>query len=58
MEFLQEYTFVFKHKNGICNKVVDALRRRLVLLNTMCAQLEGFDTIRNTYSNDEDFEET
>lgn len=24
----------------------------------MCAQLEGFNAIRNTYSNDEDFGET
>ena len=37
--------------------IIDALSWRLTLLNTMRAQLKEFDEIRNTYSNDEDFEE-
>ncbi|XXG75896.1 hypothetical protein AAC387_Pa08g0366 [Persea americana] len=53
--FLQKYTFVLKHKKGKCNQVIDALSRRVTLLNTMKVQLKGFDFIKDMYANDEDF---
>ena len=55
--FLQEYTFVLKHKSGRCNQVADALSRRVTLMNTMQIQLEGFDHIKSLYVQDEDFGE-
>ncbi|XP_077223394.1 uncharacterized protein LOC143857005 [Tasmannia lanceolata] len=52
-----EYTFVLKHKSGKCNQLADALSKIVALLNSMSVQLEGFDTIRDMYANDEDFDE-
>jgi len=34
-EFIQEYTFVLKHRANVDNKVVDALSRRLCMLQAL-----------------------
>ena len=55
VEFLQTFQFVLKHKSGQLNKVVDALSRRNVLLNTMQSVIIGFEIIKTIYEDDSDF---
>ncbi|XP_058075800.1 uncharacterized protein LOC131224293 [Magnolia sinica] len=43
VQFLQEYSFVLKHEDGVENKPVDALSRRVALLQSMRAEVIGFD---------------
>jgi hypothetical protein len=38
-EYLQEYSFVLKHKSGIENKVADALSCRVTLLSGMSVEV-------------------
>ncbi|PKA55669.1 putative mitochondrial protein [Apostasia shenzhenica] len=49
VEFLQEYTFVLKHKAGIENKVADALSRQVSLMFTMSVKIVGFDKLIESY---------
>ena len=46
VEFLQDYTFVLKHKAGVENKVADALSWRVMILVAMSAEVIGFETLR------------
>ncbi|XP_038704723.1 uncharacterized protein LOC120000670 [Tripterygium wilfordii] len=55
VDFLQQFTFVLKHKSGIENKVADALSRRLHLLTTFSLAATGFELIRDLYATDSDF---
>ena len=41
VEFLQDYTFVLKHKARVENKVVDVLSRRVMILIVMSAEMTG-----------------
>lgn len=49
VEFLQEYTFVLKHKSGVENKPADALSRKNSLLHTMSVEVIGFDKLKEEY---------
>jgi len=55
VEFLQDYTFVFKHKIGVENKDAEALSRRVMILVTMSAEVIGFERLRKEYDSCPDF---
>ena len=55
VEFLQNYTFVLKHKAGVENKVADALSRRVMALVTMSTEVIGFERLREEYDLCPDF---
>jgi len=55
IEFINEYSFVLKHKSRVENKVADALSRIGCLLHTMRAGVLGFDRLKNAYSSCPDF---
>lgn len=55
VEYLQSYTFTLKHKKGQCNKVVDALSRRLLIVQEVQVQSIGIDCFKTMYSDDDDF---
>lgn len=52
VEFLQQFTFVIRHKSGASNKVADALSRKAMLLIQMSSTIEGFDSFKEMYSTD------
>lgn len=53
--YLQQFTFVIKHKSGALNKVAHALSRRANILTTMNNQVLGFDSLRDLLSTDSYF---
>jgi hypothetical protein len=55
-EFLQPYPFLLKHKAGIQNVVADALSRRHTLLSTLQVKVIGFETVKELYKDDPDFQ--
>ena len=55
MEFLEQFPYVIKHKQGKNNVVADALSRRYALLNLLGSQFLGFDHIKELYHDDFDF---
>uniref|UniRef100_A0A251TRQ2 RNA-directed DNA polymerase n=1 Tax=Helianthus annuus TaxID=4232 RepID=A0A251TRQ2_HELAN len=57
VEYLQEFSFVIRHKAGTSNTVADALSRRRALLTSLQLQVEGFDIFRGLYVDDPDFSE-
>ena len=48
--FLQEYTFMLRHKAGCQNKVADALSRRVYLLKTMTTKVVELEMIKEKYN--------
>jgi hypothetical protein len=54
---MQNFTFVIKHISGNANKVVDALRRRRLILQEFQVKTLGFDHLKGMYHNDPDFGE-
>lgn len=57
VSYLQEFTFIIKHKSGEQNKVADALSRRSYLIKTLAIEVMGFETIREAYKDDAYFKE-
>jgi len=54
--FLQDCTFVLKHKAAIENKVAEALSRRITTLVTISIKVIGFERLREEYDSCPDFE--
>lgn len=52
ISYLQQFSFVVKHKSGTANKAADALSRRQLLLTNMRVQVVGFDDFRDLYESD------
>jgi hypothetical protein len=57
IEFMQNFTFVIKHIYGNANKVVDALRRRCLILHEFQVKTLGFEYLKNMYCDDPYFKE-
>jgi hypothetical protein len=57
VEYIHNFTFVIKHISGTANKVVDALRRKCLLLQEFRVKTLGFDDLRDMYRDDLDFKE-
>jgi len=55
VEFLEQFPYVIKHKQGKINVVAGALSRRYTLLNVLDVQYLGFDHIKEIYKDDLDF---
>ncbi|GKE85356.1 reverse mRNAase, partial [Tanacetum coccineum] len=53
--FLEKFNYVIKHKSGASNKVTDVLSRKTTLLVTISNDVVGFESIKELYTNDEDF---
>ena len=56
VEFLQDYTYVFRHKAEVENRVAYALSRRRALLSVMSTEMVGFENIKDTYESCPNFE--
>jgi len=50
VEFLQDYTFVLRHKAGVENKVADVLSRHVMILAVMSAEVTGFERLKEEYA--------
>ena len=50
--YLQQFTFVVKHKAGVANRVVDALSRQSTLLIAMRLEVLGFDSFHDLLDTD------
>lgn len=57
MEYLQDFTFTIKHKKGQMNKVVDALRKRLLTIQEVQLHSIGIESFKSLYKKNEDFAE-
>ena len=56
VEFLQDYTYVLKHKAEVENRVADALSHHRALLSVMSTEVVSYEKIKNTYESCPDFE--
>ena len=55
VSFLQEYSFVIRHKSGVENKAADALSQVVYILSSMAIQVVGFDLLKRDYNYCKDF---
>ncbi|RVW80731.1 Transposon Ty3-I Gag-Pol polyprotein [Vitis vinifera] len=55
VEFIETFPNVIKYKQGKENIVADALSRRYALVSTLNAKLLGFEYVKESYANDNDF---
>jgi hypothetical protein len=55
VSFLQQFTFVIRHKAGVENTVADALSRKSLLLTTLATSVTCFDSLKSLYPNDPNF---
>jgi hypothetical protein len=54
-DYLQQFTFVLKHKAGMENRVADALNRKSLLRQTLSMEVTCFANLPSTYKDDPDF---
>ena len=57
VEFLQSFTFLLKHISVQSNKVVDVLRRRILIIEENQIQVLGFEHLEDLYEANIDFQE-
>ena len=50
VEYLQDYTFIIRHKKGKDNVIADALSRQVHLLTLVRVQVTGFESLKDSYS--------
>jgi len=55
--YFEQLNFVIHHKDGVDNKVSDALSRRVSLLVLLQSKIIGFGCLKKLYKEDEDFAE-
>ena len=55
MEQLQAYSFSIKHKKDQANKVVDALSKRITLVQQIQLHSIGISALKDLYKDDTDF---
>jgi len=55
IEFLEQFSYVIKHKKRKGNIVVDALSRRHALLSTLETKIFGLETLREICLDDVEF---
>jgi hypothetical protein len=55
VDYLQQFTFVLKHKASSENRVADALSRRAHVLTSLTVKVTGFEELKHCYPNDPDF---
>jgi hypothetical protein len=55
VEFIENFPYAIKYKQGKEKIVADALSRRYVLLHTMNTRLVGFEYVKELYDNDSNF---
>ena len=58
VEFLPRFTFLLKDISGQSNGVVDALSRRLLIMQENQIQFLGFEHLRDLYETNIDFQES
>jgi hypothetical protein len=58
VEFMQKFTFVIKHISRTDNKVVDALRRKCLILQEFRVKTLGFDSLKDMYRDYTDFKDS
>ena len=58
VEFPHGFTFVFKHISGQANKVVDALRKRSLIMKENQVQVLCLDYLKDLYELDAYFQES
>ena len=54
---MQNFSFVIKHIFGTANKVVDALRRKCLLMHEFRVKTLGFNNLKEMHKDDPDFKE-
>ena len=57
IEFLQDYTFILRHKVGVENKTAGALSRQVFILTKMSIAVNGFEKMKTEYETCPDFHE-
>jgi hypothetical protein len=57
VEFMQKFTFVFKHISGTANKVVDALSKKCLILQEFRVKTLGFHSLKDMYKDDSYFKD-
>ena len=55
VDFLQQFSFVLKHKAVVENRVADALSRKTHLLASLAVEVTGFEELKQHYHTDPDF---
>jgi hypothetical protein len=55
VNYLQQFTFVLRHKAGVDNTVADALSRTSLILSQLSTDITCFEAIKEAYSTDPDF---